>query len=70
MLDLFLFVSPNMNLDGIIYLILGIMLGPPLILILIGLALKGNQPKAAKVFYILAGLYLIIGLGICGSLMA
>jgi len=69
MLNIYLLASPNMNLNGIIYLILGIMLGPPLLLVLIGLSLKKGQPKAAKIFYILAGIYLVIGLGICGSLM-
>ena len=58
------------NYDGIIYFILGIMFGPPLVLGLIGLVLwKALQKKAAKVFFILAGVYLIVGLGICGALI-
>lgn len=58
------------NYDGIIYFILSIMFGPPLVLGLIGFILwKALQKKAAKVFFILAGVYLIVGLGICGALI-
>ncbi len=59
------------NLDGIIYLILLILLGPPIFLAIIGLILfKTKSRKAGKVFFILAGIYLVVGLGICGALMA
>ncbi|WP_378186951.1 hypothetical protein ACE939_01225 [Aquimarina sp. W85] len=59
------------NYDGIIYLILGVMFGPPLLLALIGFLLwRASVKKAAKVFFILAGVYLIVGLGICGALIS
>ncbi len=58
------------NLDGIIYLILLILLGPPIFLAIIGLILfRTASRKAGKVFFILSGIYLVVGLGICGALM-
>ena len=56
-------------LGGIIVLIVLIMLGPPLILTSIGIVVRKNYPTAAKVFYILAVVYLIAGLGICGNML-
>jgi len=59
------------NLNGIVYFILLILLGPPLFFALIGLLLyKYKNRKAGKIFFILAGVYLVIGLGICGALIA
>ncbi len=58
------------NYDAIIYLILLILLGPPIFLALIGLILfKTQNRKAGKIFFILAGIYLVVGLGICSALM-
>lgn len=58
------------NLDGLIYLILLILLGPPVFLSIIGAILfKTKNRKAGKIFFILAGVYLVVGLGICGALM-
>ena len=63
-----LFLEPN--LDGLIVLIILIMVGPALLLGIIGGVLWSKQnKKAAKVFFILAALYLVISFGICGSLM-
>ena len=58
------------NFDGILILILGIMFGPPLLFTIIGFSIKKYQPKSAKVFFILAAVYLIAGLGICGSMIS
>lgn len=58
------------NLGGLIFLIVFIMIGPPILLTIIGLLIKKNSPNTAKTLYILAALYLIIGLGICGSMLA
>ena len=60
----------NMDLSGLIIILVLIMIGPPILLTIIGFAVKKNNPKAAKVLFILAALYLLIGLGICGSLMS
>lgn len=57
------------NLDGLFVLILLIMLGPALLLFGVGLALRKSNKKAAKVLYILAGVYLLVSLGICGGLL-
>lgn len=54
----------------IFYLIFLIMFGPPLIVGLIGLVLfRKQRKKAAKIFFIIAGVYLVVGLGICGSMV-
>lgn len=57
------------NLDGLVYFFALIMLGPALLLFGIGLLLRKSNKKAAKVLYILAGIYLLVSLGICGGLM-
>ena len=57
------------GLGDLVVILVLIMIGPPILLTIIGLVINKNQPKAAKVLYILASVYLLIGLGICGSLM-
>lgn len=57
------------NLNGLFILILIIMFGPPALLTIIGMfTFKGNR-KTSKILFILAALYLLIGLGICGSML-
>ncbi|WP_299383145.1 hypothetical protein [uncultured Lacinutrix sp.] len=58
------------NLDGLILLIAVIMFGPAVILAIIGFLLLKRNKKAAKVFFILAVVYVLVSLGICGSMMA
>ena len=60
-----MFLEPNFNGPGIVILIFSILLGPPLVLSLIALALRKNYPKVATAFVLLAVLYLIVGLGMC-----
>ena len=55
--------------DGLVALLILIMLAPPIILTIIGFAVRKTNPTTAKVLFILAALYLIIGLGICGNIM-
>jgi len=57
------------NLDGLIYLILAIMFGPAIFFTIIGFCVLKNHKKAAKVLFILAAVYCIVSLGICGSMM-
>ncbi len=64
------FLEGNMNLDGLIFLILAIMFGPAILLAIIGLAVRKNNKKAAKVLFILAAVYVIVSLGICGGMIA
>ncbi|MDO5978976.1 hypothetical protein [Flavivirga spongiicola] len=64
-----LVLEGNMNLDGLVYLILAIMLGPAILLAIIGFAIREKNKKAAKVLFILAAVYVIISFGICGGMM-
>lgn len=57
------------GLGDLVVILVLIMIGPPILLTIIGLVINKNHPKAAKVLYILASVYLLIGLGICGSMM-
>lgn len=58
-----------MNLDGLVYFILAIMFGPAILLTFIGVMIRKKNKKAAKIFFILAVVYMLISLGICGSLL-
>jgi len=58
------------NLGGLVAFFVAIMVGPPILMTIIGLAIKKNSPNGAKVCFIIGALYLIIGLGICGTLMS
>ena len=59
------------NYDVIVYMILLILLGPPVVLAVIGAILfNAKKRKAGKVFFILSGVYLVVGLGICGALIS
>ncbi len=57
------------NYDAILYLVITIMFGPAILLAIIGFILLKNNKKAAKVLFILAALYVIVSLGICGSMI-
>ena len=52
----------------IIAIILLIMFGPSIVFTMIGANTKDK--KRAKIFYIVAVTYLIIGLGICGTIIS
>ena len=57
------------DLNGLIFLMFLVMFGPALLFLIIGIILfKKQKKKAGKVFFILAGVYLLISLGICGVL--
>ena len=58
------------NLDGLVTVLFALMLGPPILLFIGGVfARRKSHKKTAKVLFILAGLYLLVGLGICGGLL-
>jgi hypothetical protein len=57
------------NLDGLVALIVAIMFGPAILLAIIGFAVLKKNKKAAKTLFILATVYVIVSLGICGSMM-
>ncbi len=57
--------------DGIVTFIAIIMFGPAILFSLIGgVLLYKKKNKPAKVFFILAVLYLIVSLGTCGFLVS
>lgn len=53
----------------IIFLVIAIMFGPPLVLFIIGYLTRNRNQKTSRVMYILGVVYLIVGLGYCASLM-
>ncbi len=58
------------NLDGLAVILILIMFGPALVFIGVGFILRSQKnKKAAKIFFILAGVYLLISLGVCGGLL-
>ncbi|RRQ50084.1 hypothetical protein DZC72_05780 [Maribacter algicola] len=58
------------NLDGLFVFIFLIMFGPAILLGIIGAVLMAkNKKKGGKIFMILAGVYLLISLGVCGTMM-
>lgn len=58
------------NLDGLFALILLVMFGPALLFLILGFVFRSKQrKKASKVFFILAGVYLLISLGTCGAII-
>ena len=55
--------------NGIALFFGAIMFGPAILLTIIGLAILKSNKKAAKVLFILAVVYVIVSLGVCGSMM-
>lgn len=61
-------ISLLQDYGAIMLIILAIMFGPPLLFSGIGVTfLVKKRKKTAKGWFIAAGVYLIVGLGICGS---
>lgn len=57
------------GLGAMIIIILLIMFGVPLILLIIGISLRDKNPETSKKLIIASVVYVLIGLGICGSMM-
>ena len=57
------------NYLGAIILVLFIMFGVPIILTIIGISLRNKNKKTSKTLLIIAVVYVLISLGVCGSLM-
>ncbi len=49
----------------VVYLVLHL---PAIIMLVIGLRLKERKPKTSKTLLILAGVYFLVGAGICGGM--
>lgn len=59
------------DLSGLFAMILLVMFGPALLFLIIAFVMLGQKrKKAAKIFFILTGVYLLISLGICGAMMS
>jgi len=56
--------------DALIYLIIAIMFGPTVLLVIIGFLVRKRNKKAAKVIFIIAAVYQLISLGVCGALVS
>ena len=46
------------------------MFGPPVLFLSLGKQAKCNNKERAKIYYIIATVYLIVGLGVCGSIIS
>lgn len=58
------------SLDGLFFFLFLIMFGPAILFLIIGvILLLKHKKKAGKIFVILAGVYLLISLGVCGTIM-
>ncbi len=57
------------NLGILIFVITLVMMSPAIIMTIIGFAIRKKRPKPAKVLFIISAIYLIVGLGICGSIL-
>ncbi len=53
----------------IIYIIFGAWFIPPIALTVIGLLIRRKRQKAATTLFIIAVIYLIIGAGLCATMM-
>ena len=64
-----LLITIEGNYAGVFILVLLIMFGLPILFAIIGAILYNKNKKGAKVFFTIAVVYLIISLGICGTMM-
>lgn len=60
------FLNQGADYLPIILLVFFIMALPLIIFLIAAFRLRRKNKKKAKIFFILAGIYLLIGLGICG----
>lgn len=58
-----------MELGGIIAFFIAILIGPPIVFLIIGGTLLRKNRDRAKIFFILAVVYLIVAGGICYSML-
>jgi len=52
-----------------IFICFGITFGPPVLFIILGIVKRRKSPAASKTFFILGVLWLIVGGGICASML-
>lgn len=59
-------------MDGLLLFIILVYLvlhSPAIILLIVGMAKRKNNPETAKKLFIAAGIYFLIGAGVCGAIM-
>ncbi len=59
-----------LNLENLVFIIPAIiMFGPPLILAIVGAKKLESNKKVAKILFIIAAVYLIVGVGMCAHFL-
>lgn len=54
----------------LIFICFAITFGPPIILFAVGLSKRKNDTNTSNLFFILAALWLLVGGGICASILS
>lgn len=65
-----LFFEPGNLFWPVVIMSLMFVVGPALLLTIIGLVIRKNNKKAAKVLFIIAAVYFVIGAGFCGTMLS
>lgn len=61
--------GPNNNYVGFILLFLVLAFVVPIVMLIIGIAIRSKNKKTSNILFIIITVYALIGLGFCGSLM-
>jgi 4-amino-4-deoxy-L-arabinose transferase-like glycosyltransferase len=59
-----------MELETIIFLVLLVMFGPPVLFMILGAVKRTSNKETSKIFFVLAAVWLLVGGGICASIMS
>ena len=69
MKQLFFFLNKGLGNDWEFFILVIVaillMFSPAIIMAIIGFSLRRKKPKTAKILFIIAGVYLVIGIGMC-----
>lgn len=57
------------NIGGLILMVYLVCHIPAFILLILGLVWRKSHPKRSKILLILAGIYFLVGGGICGAIL-
>jgi hypothetical protein len=59
-----------MELETIIFLVLLVMFGPPVLFMILGAVKRTSNKETSKIFFVLAAVWLLVGGGICASIIS
>lgn len=59
-----------MEIGSLIFLILLVMFGPPVLFIILGAVKRTSNKETSRIFFVLAAVWLLVGGGICASIMS